>query len=193
MSGTASAQPGDQDGEAGVIGTDNDPVDIEASDIEVDDLVVNGTATGPFGGDIDRGQAKIFPTSQQTIPEASVTEIVFGSSQADLNSGPGLTVDLGNNRITAELSGVYLVASSIGFQPSVENTVLANFTKLDGNRIATTRASSGDDNTTLPSFSIEAVTTPPANFTVEGFTTKSGSQSLRTGVDETNLLVAKIA
>jgi len=50
MSGAASAQPGDQDGEAGVIGTDNDPVDIEASDIEVDDLVVNGTATGPFGG-----------------------------------------------------------------------------------------------------------------------------------------------
>jgi len=50
MSGAASAQPGDQDGEAGVIGTDNNPVDIEASDIEVDDLVVNNTATGPFGG-----------------------------------------------------------------------------------------------------------------------------------------------
>jgi len=50
MSGAASAQPGDQDGEAGVIGTDNNPVDIEASDIEVDDLVVNGTATGPFDG-----------------------------------------------------------------------------------------------------------------------------------------------
>jgi len=50
MSGAASAQPGDQDGEAGVIGTDNSPVDIEASDIEVDDLVVNNTATGPFGG-----------------------------------------------------------------------------------------------------------------------------------------------
>jgi len=49
MSGAASAQPGDQDGEAGVIGTDNNPVDIQASDIEVDDLVVNGTATGPFG------------------------------------------------------------------------------------------------------------------------------------------------
>jgi len=41
MSGAASAQPGDDDGEAGVIGTDNSPVDIEASDIEVDDLVVN--------------------------------------------------------------------------------------------------------------------------------------------------------
>jgi len=50
MSGAASAQPGDDDGEAGVIGTDNSPVDIEASDIEVDDLIVNNTATGPFGG-----------------------------------------------------------------------------------------------------------------------------------------------
>jgi len=49
MSGAASAQPGDKDGEAGVIGTDNSPVDIEASDIEVDDLVVNATATVPFG------------------------------------------------------------------------------------------------------------------------------------------------
>jgi len=50
ISGAASAQPGDDDGESGVIGTDNAPVDIEASDIEVDDLVVNGTATGSFGG-----------------------------------------------------------------------------------------------------------------------------------------------
>jgi len=50
MSGAASAQPGDKDGESGVIGTDNNPVDIEASDIEVDDLVVNQSATGPFGG-----------------------------------------------------------------------------------------------------------------------------------------------
>jgi len=52
MSGAASAQPGDQDGEAGVIGTENSPVDIEASDIEVDDLVVNQSATLPFPGGV---------------------------------------------------------------------------------------------------------------------------------------------
>jgi len=52
MSGTASA--GTQ--QAGTIGTENDPVDVESEDINnadtvtTQDLVVNGTATGPFGG-----------------------------------------------------------------------------------------------------------------------------------------------
>jgi len=52
MSGSASA--GTQ--QAGTIGTANDPVDIESEDISnadtvtTQDLVVNGTATGPFGG-----------------------------------------------------------------------------------------------------------------------------------------------
>jgi len=52
MSGSASA--GTQ--QAGTIGTANDPVDVESEDINnadtvtTQDLVVNGTATGPFGG-----------------------------------------------------------------------------------------------------------------------------------------------
>jgi len=52
MSGSASA--GTQ--QAGTIGTANDPVDVESEDITnadtvtTQDLVVNGTATGPFGG-----------------------------------------------------------------------------------------------------------------------------------------------
>jgi len=52
MSGSASA--GTQ--QAGTIGTAADPVDVESEDISnadtvtTQDLVVNGTATGPFGG-----------------------------------------------------------------------------------------------------------------------------------------------
>jgi len=74
MSGAASAQPGDQDGEAGVIGTDNSPVDIEASDIEVDELVVNNTATGPFAPALESGDSITVATlSFQTIDETFVT------------------------------------------------------------------------------------------------------------------------
>jgi len=52
MSGSASA--GTQ--QTGTIGTDNNPVDVESEDINnadtvtTQDLVVNGTATGPFSG-----------------------------------------------------------------------------------------------------------------------------------------------
>jgi len=80
MSGAASAQPGDQDGEAGVIGTDNSPVDIEASDIEVDELVVNQSATLPFG-------AAPVLESGDTLEVASITRNQTSESFVTLYSG----------------------------------------------------------------------------------------------------------
>jgi len=89
MTGVASAQPGDQDGEAGVIGTDNSPVDIEASDIEVDDLVVNGTATGPFGGGapvLEAGDSMTVATvNKETLDETFFT--LYDGSTKELLGG----------------------------------------------------------------------------------------------------------
>jgi len=83
MSGAASAQPGDQDGEAGVIGTDNSPVDIEASDIEVDDLVVNNTATGPFGGGVvlEAGDSITVETINNSTTDQSFVTLYDGNAK----------------------------------------------------------------------------------------------------------------
>jgi len=96
MSGAASAQPGDQDGESGVIGTDNDPVDIEASDIEVDDLVVNGSATGPFGGApvLESGDSITVATIDR-FPTSGQFETLYSGTAKDVLGG----VVSGGNRL----------------------------------------------------------------------------------------------
>jgi len=96
MSGAASAQPGDQDGEAGVIGTDNDPVDIEASDIEVDDLVVNGTATGAFGGApvLESGDSITVETILQQSSQR-VFQTLYSGTAKDVLGG---TINTGGNQ-----------------------------------------------------------------------------------------------
>jgi len=103
MSGTASAQPGDQDGEAGVIGTDNDPVDIEASDIEVDDLVVNGTATGAFGGApvLESGDSITVATLSLSTVNANFVTLYNGNAKDVLG---GVIMGRGDNDFLYEFS-----------------------------------------------------------------------------------------
>jgi len=108
MSGAASAQPGDQDGEAGVIGTDNSPVDIEASDIEVDDLVVNGTATGPFGSGLQG--ARVFLSSDQSVSVTN-TKIQFDSEIYDSDSN----FDTTSHNFTCPETGIYAVNLQVNF------------------------------------------------------------------------------
>jgi len=117
MSGAASAQPGDQDGEAGVIGTDNDPVDIEASDIEVDDLVVNGTATGPFGGApvLEAGDSLTVATIDFGLVDEAFDVLYNGSAKDMLggiingrNQNDFKYTFSDNSTITQNGSGVYL-------------------------------------------------------------------------------------
>jgi len=83
MSGSASA--GTQ--QAGTIGTANDPVDVESEDINnadtvtTQDLVVNGTATGPFGG----GGIVLEPGD--TITVASLNVVTTSNSFVNLYNG----------------------------------------------------------------------------------------------------------
>jgi len=108
MSGAASAQPGDQDGEAGVIGTDNNPVDIEASDIEVDDLVVNGTATGVAQG---LQGCRVFLSSDQTVVSRS-EKIQFDSEVYD----SGNNFDTSTHNFTCPRTGIYIAQLQVFFR-----------------------------------------------------------------------------
>jgi len=69
MSGTASAGTN----QVGTIGSQASPVDLESEDINnadtitTQDLVVNGTATGPFGGGFDISSGYVDETSNRSI------------------------------------------------------------------------------------------------------------------------------
>jgi len=86
MSGSASA--GTQ--QAGTIGTANDPVDDESEDITnadtvtTQDLVVNGTATGPFGGGapvLESGDTITVETLHQSSVDQSFVQLYNGGSK----------------------------------------------------------------------------------------------------------------
>jgi hypothetical protein len=109
MSGAASAQPGDQDGEAGVIGTDNNPVDIEASDIEVDDLVVNNTATGVTE---DVQGARVSLSSDQSIGALNRTKIEFDNAVYDSDNN----FDFTNNHFNCPQTGLYFANLQVFFE-----------------------------------------------------------------------------
>jgi len=109
MSGAASGQPGDQDGEAGVIGTDNSPVDIEASDIEVDDLVVNGTATGVAQ---DLQGCRVFLSAEQSISAGTPTQIEFDDVVYDSASN----YDTTNHTFTCPETGLYFANLNVTFK-----------------------------------------------------------------------------
>jgi len=140
MSGAASAQPGDQDGEAGVIGTDNNPVDIQASDIEVDDLVVNGTASGPIGPALESGDSvtvasiKRDTTDQNFVVlyNGTAKDVLGGTINGDSNhdflyefadgttlrkNGSGTFYSFGNNNEAALRSGGFNSIYSVDFLP----------------------------------------------------------------------------
>jgi len=107
MSGTASA--GTQ--QAGTIGTANDPVDVESEDINnadtvtTKDLVVNGTATGPFGGG-DFTRVRI--GSNQSISANTTTKINYDGVVVD-----ELGYDATNAQLSVPSDGTYSVIFSL--------------------------------------------------------------------------------
>jgi len=111
MSGSASA--GTQ--QAGTIGTANDPVDVEAEDINnadtvtTQDLVVNGTATGPFGSDLQG--CRVFLSSDQGIP-TSTTKIQFDTEIYD----SGNNFDTTSHDWTCPEPGLYIAHAHARFQ-----------------------------------------------------------------------------
>jgi len=86
MSGTASAGSS----QVGTIGDSNNLVDVEAEDIEVNDtlttqdLVVNGTATGPFGGGgvvLESGDTITVKTIYSSTTNQSMETLYNGSAK----------------------------------------------------------------------------------------------------------------
>jgi len=102
MSGSASA--GTQ--QAGTIGTENDPVDVESEDINnadtvtTQDLVVNGTATGVRQ---DLQGARVFLSSNQSITAGARPKVQFDSEIYD----SGNNFDTSSHAFTCPETGVY--------------------------------------------------------------------------------------
>jgi hypothetical protein len=111
MSGSASA--GTQ--QAGTIGTATDPVDVESDDINnadtvtTQDLVVNGTATGPFGADLQGCRA--FLSADQSLPLAPLTKVEFDSITYD----SGNNFDTTNHQFVCPETGLYAVNVKLAF------------------------------------------------------------------------------
>jgi len=109
MSGTASA--GDES--EGTIGTATDPVDVESEDINnadtvtTQDLVVNGTATGPFGSDLQACRVNL--TSNQTGSAGSTTKIQFDNKVYD----NGNNFDTNTHEWTCPTTGMYYVNANV--------------------------------------------------------------------------------
>jgi len=133
MSGTASA--GTQ--QAGTIGTATEPVDVESEDINnadtvtTQDLVVNGTATGPFGGggvvlesgdsitveftQLD-GQSESFVTLYNGSAKDVLGGVITAGADSDFlytfddnttirKNGTGTTYTQGNNSVARDQAG----------------------------------------------------------------------------------------
>jgi len=104
MSGSASA--GTQ--QAGTIGTANDPVDLESEDINnadtvtTQDLVVNGTATGPFGSDLQGCRVQLL--ADQSTGGTSPVKLQFD----DVVYDNGSNFDTSSHAWTCPQNGIYL-------------------------------------------------------------------------------------
>jgi len=121
MAGTASAGTN----QVGTIGSASQPVDIESEDISnadtvtTQDLVVNGTATGPFGGggiifeegdsvqEFKGNNITVNSTSYQTIFDLNNAVDVYGGAvygikavQFRVTFGSGTTVTIGNQNVS---------------------------------------------------------------------------------------------
>jgi len=111
ISGTASAGTN----QVGTIGSASQPVDLESEDINNADtvttqnLVVNGTATGPFGSDLQG--CRVFLSSDQTLPQNSRDKIVFDSVVYD----DGDNFDTSTHDFTCPETGLYLANLQVLF------------------------------------------------------------------------------
>jgi len=182
LTGQASAQSA-----AGQVGTSSEPVDVEAATVNADSVNTDRV-------DINEGQAKIYQTSVQTILNRTVTKVAFDSSDPDLTPGSALTIDLANNRITAEVSGLYLVVSRTNFDSPPDDILCAAFLQKDGVRIDADRHSSGGTNDqSVKGYQIEPVTSPPVHFTSNVFQNSGGSVDILGNENETWFKVVKIA
>jgi len=111
MSGTASAGTS----QVGTIGSASQPVDLESEDINnadtitTQDIVVNGTATGPFGSDLQG--CRVFLTTDQSIPSQTDVKVEFDDKVYD----SGNNFDTTNHAFTCPQTGVYFANTQLKY------------------------------------------------------------------------------
>jgi len=111
MSGTASAGTN----QVGTIGSQASPVDLESEDINnadtvtTQDLVVNGTATGPFGSDLQG--VRVFLSSSKSISTGNRLKIPYDSVVYD----SGNNFDTSTHNFTCPKTGIYFAKNLVSF------------------------------------------------------------------------------
>jgi len=109
MAGTASAGTN----QVGTIGSQASPVDLESEDINnadtvtTENLVVNNTATGPFGSELQG--CRVFLSSNQNFTNVEKVQL----DQVEYDSGGNF--DTTNHHFTCPETGVYLVKAQLVF------------------------------------------------------------------------------
>jgi len=130
MAGTASADTVDE--QVGTIGGPNKEVDLVSEDIDnsnqitTKDLVVNGTATGPFGSDLQG--CRVFLSSSQTISTSGPVLVEFDGVLYD----SGSNFDTTNHSFTCPENGLYVanlqVRSQGGGSPNLRQSFIGTST-----------------------------------------------------------------
>jgi hypothetical protein len=144
MAGTASAGTN----QVGTIGSASQPVDIESEDINnadtmtTQDLVVNGTATGPFGEDMQG--CRVFLSSDQTISGGTREKIQFDSEVYDL----GGNFDTTSSTYTCPKDGLYFANLQARFDSGGSND--RRLVRI-GNNISSIRSNEGAENDVIGS------------------------------------------
>jgi len=115
MAGTASAGTN----QVGTIGSPSQPVDLESEDINnadtvtTQDLVVNGTATGPFGSDLQG--CRVFLSSIQSL--SGRDKVQFDSKVYD----SGNNFDTSTHNFTCPETGIYFAHHHADFDNGGSN------------------------------------------------------------------------
>jgi len=111
MAGSASAGTN----QVGTIGSASQPVDLESEDINnadtvtTQDLVVNGTATGPFGGDLR--VCRVFLANDQNISQNNEAKVLFDSEEVDT----GNDFNTSTSNYVCPKDGLYLIKLQVSF------------------------------------------------------------------------------
>jgi len=136
MSGSASAGTG----QAGTIGTANDPVDVESEDINnadtvtTQDLVLNGTATGPLAPALEAGDSITVEsfsrdsTNQSfvTLYDGTAKDVLGGTLVAGRSTGDFLYTFADNTTLRKNGGGTsYTKGNRNDFRADADNDVFA--------------------------------------------------------------------
>ena len=143
---------------------------------------------------LTEGFAKIYQDStNQSINSGSTTPVVFDGSNTDFKPGDTLTVDLSNDTITINETGLYLIVGTVTFSSPGDGSRIQIYLKEDGNDIIRESDVTGaNEFVQLSAFSSFVEVGGPSDITMSVFQDSGGSLEVNDTEVGANLQVVKI-